>query len=129
MLLRAQCDECYTCMLDTAAFPQTCINVTIQHDPLVLIGAVVGHVAEGDADQALLPLARAGVQVAVQLIACHRLGVDGLVHLAVAAQGCGRGGEQASSQRRTALKCISGVSTVGEEQPSKQPLVTYSGHC
>lgn len=59
----------------------TCINVTVQHNPLVLVGGVVGHLTEGYANQALLPLASSGVEEAIQLIACDRLGVDGPVHL------------------------------------------------
>jgi hypothetical protein len=59
----------------------TCVNVAIQDDPLVLVGVVVGHLTEGDADQALLPFTCGGVQEAIQLIACDRLGVDGAVDL------------------------------------------------
>ena len=50
-----------------------CVDVPIQDNPLVLVGLVVGHVPEGDADDAFLPLPGGRVQVAVQLIPSHRL--------------------------------------------------------
>ena len=49
------------------------VNVAVQDDPLVLLRLVVGHVAVGDAHEALPPLARGRVQAAVQLITGHRL--------------------------------------------------------
>ena len=49
------------------------IDVAVEDDPLVLVDLVVGHVTEGDADEALLPLAGLRVDVAVQLVARHRL--------------------------------------------------------
>ena len=49
------------------------VDVTVQHNPLVLVGLVVGHVAEGHADDALVPLTRLRVEPAVQLVAGHSL--------------------------------------------------------
>jgi hypothetical protein len=69
-----------------AAVSFTCINVTIQDNPLVLVGGVVGHLTEGHADQSLLPLTSGWVQVAIQLIARDGLGVDRPADLQVTTQ-------------------------------------------
>mmetsp|Transcript_27855 Transcript_27855/g.46608 ORF Transcript_27855/g.46608 Transcript_27855/m.46608 type:complete len:237 (+) Transcript_27855:4964-5674(+) len=54
------------------------VDVAVQNDPLVQVRLVVGHVAEVDGDEPLLPLPRARVQKPVELVAGHRLWVDGL---------------------------------------------------
>ena len=51
------------------------INVSVQDDPLVLVGLVVGHVTESDTDDAFLPLSRLRVQVPIQLIPGHSLSI------------------------------------------------------
>ncbi len=45
------------------------INIAIQHNPLVLVGAVIGHITVCHAHQPLLPLSCGWVQIAIQLIA------------------------------------------------------------
>lgn len=49
------------------------VNVTVQHNPLVLVGLVVGHVTVGDRHETLLPFTSAGVQVSIQLVSRHSL--------------------------------------------------------
>lgn len=49
------------------------VNITVKQNPLVLVGLVVGHVPVSDTHQPFLPFTRRGMQIAIQLIACHSL--------------------------------------------------------